>query len=506
MDRKKVIIIGGGISGMTTGIYLQINGYDTEIVEKNANYGGACTGWERKGCYIDGCIHWMTGVNPGSSYYDLWRDTHAITDDTEIYFQEDFAFFDFGGGRSFTVWADADKLEKELVAFAPEDEKEIRRFCKLVRRFQRIEGPVNKPVDQMGLGQLLKVAFTMGGDLYWVSKMSKISCSDYAKKFKNKDLRSFFEGYMAPGYNLMSMLYMLAHVTAHNGGIPIGGSKPLTDRMAARYTSLGGKFRLASEVEKVRIEDNRAIGVELKSGEFLPADRIVSSTAAEHCLKKLLGGRYAVKKIDERLADMKNYPIYTYSTVVFKCTADVSDKPLGAHLHLDDPIVFDRAYNGVTFRNYSYDKTMKRPDGSVVIQAGILGGDGMYYWWKDRQNDGTYRAEKEAFGQKMLELAGRKYPEFADKLEVIDVITPCTYERYLNSRHGSFQGFVHTSEGKTLSEKGVIKGLDNFLLSGQCIFHSGGMPPAAITGRFAAQRICKKDGVKFRYDENGRTK
>ena len=38
MDKKKVIIIGGGISGMTTGIYLQINGYDTEIVEKNADY------------------------------------------------------------------------------------------------------------------------------------------------------------------------------------------------------------------------------------------------------------------------------------------------------------------------------------------------------------------------------------------------------------------------------------------------------------------------------------
>ena len=484
---------------MTTGIYLQLNGYDTEILEKNADYGGACTGWERKGCYLDGCIHWMTGVGKDSSYYDLWSVTNAITPSTEIYFQDDFAFFDFGGGRTFTVWADIDKLEAELIAFAPEDETEIRGFCKLVRRFQRIEGPVDRPVDQMHIGRLLKVALTMGGDYYWVSKMSKIGCAEYGRRFKNADLRKFFESYMAPDYNLMSMLYMLAHVTARNGGIPLGGSKPLVDRMAARYVALGGKLRLNAEVAAVEIVGRRATGVTLAGGEFVPADWVVSSTAAEHCLKKLLGGKYKVKKLDERLGDSKKYPIYTYTTVVMKCAADMSGQPLGAHVFLENPLVLDREYHGITLRNYAYDKTMKRPEGCCVVQAGVLGGDDMYFWWKRKKDEGTYKQEKADFGRRVLALAEKKYPELAGKLEVIDVITPCTYERYLNSRHGSFQGFVHTSRGKSLSETGVIKGIDNFLLSGQCIFHSGGMPPAAITGRFAAQRICKKDKKKFVY-------
>lgn len=499
MEKKRVVIIGGGISGMTTGIYLQLNGYDTEILEKNNCYGGACTGWERKGCYIDGCIHWMTGVGKDSAYYDLWTVTHAITPNTEIYFQDDFAHFDFGGGRSFTVWADIDRLEKELLDFAPEDAAEIRRFCKTVRRFQSIEGPVDRPVDHMHVGRLLKVGLTMGGDYYWVRKMSKIGCDEYAKRFKNPDLRTFFESYMAPEYNLMSMLYMLAHVTAKNGGIPLGGSKPLVDRMAARYVSLGGRFRFNAPAASVRVEGRRALGVELADGTFVPGDWVVSSTAAEHCLKQLLGGRYKVKKLDERLSDSVNYPIYTYSTVVMKCSADMTGKSLGAHIFLDEPIVLDRPYDGVTLRNYAYDKTMKRPAGCCVVQAGVLGGDDMYFWWKRKKDDGTYKSEKGAFGQRILAIAERKYPELRGKLEVIDVITPCTYERYLNSRHGSFQGFVHTARGKSLSETGVVKGLDNFLLSGQCIFHSGGMPPAAITGRFAAQRICKKDKKKFVY-------
>ena len=70
-DTKKVIIIGGGVSGLTTGIYLRKSGYDVEILEKNAIPGGACVGWERKGCYIDGCIHWLVGTKPGNPYYEF---------------------------------------------------------------------------------------------------------------------------------------------------------------------------------------------------------------------------------------------------------------------------------------------------------------------------------------------------------------------------------------------------------------------------------------------------
>ena len=37
---KKVVIVGGGIAGMTAGILLQKAGFTTEIFEKNAVPGG----------------------------------------------------------------------------------------------------------------------------------------------------------------------------------------------------------------------------------------------------------------------------------------------------------------------------------------------------------------------------------------------------------------------------------------------------------------------------------
>ena len=57
---KKIVIIGGGIAGMTAGVLLQKEGFTTEIYEKNVLPGGQCTGWKREGYFIDNCIHWLT--------------------------------------------------------------------------------------------------------------------------------------------------------------------------------------------------------------------------------------------------------------------------------------------------------------------------------------------------------------------------------------------------------------------------------------------------------------
>jgi len=47
-------------------------------------------------------------------------------------------------------------------------------------------------------------------------------------------------------------------------------------------------------------------------------------------------------------------------------------------------------------------------------------------------------------------------------------------------------------------QNGKVKGLKNFLLSGQWTIRSGGLPPAVMSGRFSAQRICKADKKKFK--------
>lgn len=71
----KLVIIGGGISGLIAGILAQKQGYQTLILEKNKMAGGECTGWNRQGYHIDNCIHWLVGCkqeSPSTIFGESW--------------------------------------------------------------------------------------------------------------------------------------------------------------------------------------------------------------------------------------------------------------------------------------------------------------------------------------------------------------------------------------------------------------------------------------------------
>jgi phytoene dehydrogenase-like protein len=65
----KIAIIGAGISGLSVGCYLQMNGFETEIYEKNILPGGLCASWKRGNFTFDGCLHWVMGSGSGSPFY-----------------------------------------------------------------------------------------------------------------------------------------------------------------------------------------------------------------------------------------------------------------------------------------------------------------------------------------------------------------------------------------------------------------------------------------------------
>ena len=123
-NKKKVVIIGAGVSGLTAGIYALDNNFDVTIYEKHNIAGGQCTGWDRKGVHIDGCAHWIVGTNPKSDLYPLWKHIGAFDSNSVVYETDYFSKIDVDG-EIFTFYADLDKLKNEMLRVAPEDKKQI---------------------------------------------------------------------------------------------------------------------------------------------------------------------------------------------------------------------------------------------------------------------------------------------------------------------------------------------------------------------------------------------
>jgi phytoene dehydrogenase-like protein len=72
MKKKKVIIIGAGIAGLSAASYLQRSGYQAEIFEAHSLPGGVCTSWKRGDYTFDYCVHWLLGTKKGTGPHFLY--------------------------------------------------------------------------------------------------------------------------------------------------------------------------------------------------------------------------------------------------------------------------------------------------------------------------------------------------------------------------------------------------------------------------------------------------
>ncbi|NND43673.1 MAG: NAD(P)/FAD-dependent oxidoreductase, partial [Xanthomonadales bacterium] len=74
--------------------------------------------------------------------------------------------------------------------------------------------------------------------------------------------------------------------------IPAGGMGAVSDALAAAATAAGAEIRTGARVARLRLDFDRACGVELESGERLDADYVVSSADPKTTLLGLLGARH----------------------------------------------------------------------------------------------------------------------------------------------------------------------------------------------------------------------
>jgi phytoene dehydrogenase-like protein len=97
----------------------------------------------------------------------------------------------------------------------------------------------------------------------------------------------------------------------------------------------------------------------------------------------------------------------------------------------------------------------------------------------------------------VIDQLGKRFPGIKGEIEVVDVTTPATYERYTGNWQGSNMGWANTTEttGKSMSR--TLPGLGGFYMAGQWVYMGGGVPGAVMSGRHLIQIICKQDKRRF---------
>jgi len=125
--------------------------------------------------------------------------------------------------------------------------------------------------------------------------------------------------------------------------------------------------------------------------------------------------------------------------------------------------------------------------------------DGNYdYWNALYQDQEKYGAEKKKLEDDAIAAVVERYPLAEGKIEITDVVTPMTYERYCNAWRGAWMTWVKPSKNVPNYFPGLLPGLKNFMMAGMWTLPPGGLPGAAAAGRFAAHRLCLENGMAFK--------
>lgn len=180
---------------------------------------------------------------------------------------------------------------------------------------------------------------------------------------------------------------------------------------------------------------------------------------------------------------------------------DFTDEPncVAQVYKLETPIyIGNQKTDWFMVRNYSFDPTLA-PIGKTIVEC-LFSVEDFDYWEKLYTDITAYWAEKERITAIVTLELERKYPGFASRIEVTDVLSPMTYVRYTGNYRGTYMTWVMTPSlmKHFRMVKKTLPGLDNFWLAGMWVMPPGGVPCGAKTSRDILQIICRKDKKKFR--------
>jgi phytoene dehydrogenase-like protein len=495
--RDRIAIVGAGIAGLCAGCYAQMNGYESQVFELHDQPGGLCTAWDRRGYTVDFCIHWLVGSAPHSSFYRLWEEV-GLVQGREFLNLDEFARFEDREGRALTFYTNLDRLEQHLLDLSPNDGPLVREYLRDVRRLCGHDMPADLPPRRlMSIWDGVRSIPAMLPFMAPMRKWSKITLSEFADRFEDPLLRDAFRLVWDPDSS--TFFLMMTQAWMHDGvaGYPLGGSLPMAKALEKRYLGLGGRVEYKTRVEEILIEAGRAVGLRLAGGREERAAAVIWAGDGHAAIFDLLGGRYLDDTIRGYYRDFKPFPSLVFLGIgVARDFAEESRIISGISLPLDPPLVFGPdTHERLSVRIHNYDPLLA-PGGKTVLT--VLFPANFDYWSVLRADREAYRSKKDEVAEAVVRVLDARYPGLAQQVEMVDVATPATIERYTANWRGSFEGWLPTPENMISEMRRTLPGLTGFYLAGQWVMPGGGLPSGVKTGREVIQLLCHDDNRTFR--------
>ncbi len=498
---KTILIIGAGMGGLAAGIYGQYNGFKTTIFEAHSLPGGQCTSWKRKGYIFDACIHSLNGFKPDTRVNAFWQELGAMP--CELVRRNEFVSAVLPDGTYFHNQFDLAKLEAHLKELSPEDTAVIDEYILGLKSFSQVG-------DLLGKTNLGNFGDKLSTLPFFLANLKYFRCTlgTFGKRFKHQLLRKAFPllRYAEPAVPLFGYLAEHSAYLYGDVGWPRGGGLVFSRNIAARYSELGGEIQYGKKVVKILTEQDRACGVELEDGTRHTADFVISNADGRKTIQEMLDGRFMNKKMIQYCEICPEDQEVPSAVMVFLgVKRDLASYPSALILFLEKPeTIGGQAREYLHLQLYGFDESMA-PAGKGVIKVEFHGRPSYFF---DEHNDpAAYQAKKNKIAEQVIALLDQQFPGLREDVEVVEVATLRTWERYMGGTlgHNNYpRKYTSPSDIRQvldfmlgLNRTFTLPGLQNFFFAGQWVTSMGSLFSNALTGKTVVQKICKQCHVRF---------
>lgn len=507
------IIIGSGIGGLTTAALLAKLGKRVCVLEQHYTAGGYTHSYEREGYEWDVGVHYIGEVHkPWSAI----RRVFDVISDGKLEWAPMDAHYDriVIGEQTYDYVAGREEFKAEMARHFPGETAVLERYVDLLSE-------VSAKVPRFFAGQALPRSLGM---LY--SKLRRLWLPDYFFKTTREVLEGLTDNQeligvltaqwgdygLPPAEAAFVMHAMVAKHYITGGNYPVGGATKISESIIPVIEAAGGQVFTYAGVDKILLENGRAVGVRMqKDGFEIRAAQIVSCAGLVPTYTRLLDHQVASEYgLLEQLPKVKLSAATLCLYAGFKGSAAELKLPktnywvYPTHDHDHNVSSFMTGQNPAMPLIYISFPSAKDPawDAHYPNKATVeIVAPTQPQWfakWKGTtwgKRGADYETFKAELTAQLLETLYQHQPQLRGALDFCELGTPLSTEWYQWNELGEIYGIDHTVERfeqHWIHSQTPIKGL--YLTGADTV--TAGVGGALMAGVLTASRMLGWRGYK----------
>lgn len=493
-----IIVIGGGIGGLSTAIRLAAAGKQVTVLEKNPEVGGKMGQHEADG------FRWDTGpsvITMRHVFEDLFDAAgRRFSDYVTLQPIDPLARYFFSDGTRFDASAGMSDIIQEIEKLDERDVEGYLAYLSYAARIHRITGPVfiyNRPPSLM--------SFTKVPMHEWLKvdpfRTMHQSIRRHVRDPRLRQMLGRFATYVGGSpYEAPATLNVIAHVELVGGvWYPKGGIHQMAEGMKRLAHELGVQICTDTPVDRIEIDKRGHIqGVVTANGSRFETDTVVSNVDVTTTYQRLLPDTTRTTKRLEQLKDFEP----SGSGFILLLGVQGQHDDLAHH-----NVFFSADYRAEFETIFKAQALPQDPTIYVAITSKAdpdHAPDGCENWFvlinaPPTSEDIDWEQEARPYRDLVLQKLAEKGYDIRDKIISELILTPEDLKHDSGAWRGALYGPSANSKWTAFRRPhNRSRDVDGLYFAGGTTHPGGGVPMVALSGKVAADMILEDHARKQR--------